>query len=196
MKVVRIEQGRLIAYIEQSDIDTLVKVKDVVPESFFEEEMVVRGYCDENGLYRIENIANVNYIKSAAYIPNRDYMNKLSMQELEKLLKSASYEHKCLVKVLKKLYGRDLLTKEEKNALEESQALKTSLVNEIQETALANNDEPAELRFFVLEECLRAQSAHYTKSISDYVLERKSQIEEEKRNNSKNFSLKRLFGRK
>ena len=43
MKKIRIEQGRLAAYIEQSDVETLIRIKDVVPATFFDEETIKRG---------------------------------------------------------------------------------------------------------------------------------------------------------
>lgn len=198
MKKIRIEQGKLIAYIEQSDVEVLAKTKDVVPKAFFEEESVRKGFCDDNGFYRIGNLECVNYIKSAAFIPNQDYLGKLEPTQLERLSEKAIADHRKLAKILQKLYGRDHLTEGERTILEENQQLKASFVSEVQELAHASNDEQKEIRFIVLEECLKMQSEHYANSIYEYVEQKKQERMEKAgmEKKGKTFSLKRIFKRK
>ncbi|MGN1013213.1 MAG: hypothetical protein ACI4ON_05270 [Clostridia bacterium] len=196
MKKIRIEQGRLAAYIEQSDVETLIRIKDVVPATFFDEETIKRGFPDEEGYYRIDNLCDVNYIKTATFIPNEDYLNKLSNLELEKMLKKAISDKHNLGKILRKLYGRNHLSQEEKEILESSDALKTSLTDEVQKKAFAKNDVYQETRFIVLEEALQVQSEHYAGSIERYLAKRKAMKENKEGGVSKKFSLKRLFNSK
>lgn len=193
MKRIRIENGKLTAYIEPSDVETLINTREVVPITFFDEEMVKRGYGDENGIYRISELSSVNYIKTASFIPNKDYFDKLSASEIESIYDRAVMDRESLTEILKKLYSKECLTAEEKRILEESEALKTSPVGEVQEKAFVEDDVAQEARFIILSEVLVLQSNHYIESVDAYLENRKEK--EKPKTKSKKFSVKSLFER-
>lgn len=85
MKKVNIESGRLVIYVDDSDIDVLVRIKQMgayVPDTLFEEESINLEQKEENGRYKFEDLNNVNYIKSLPFIVHENLLEKLSDDEL------------------------------------------------------------------------------------------------------------------
>lgn len=195
MKKVRIEQGSLIAYIEHSDVELLVDTKEVVPKTFWEEDSMKNGDCDQDGYYRISNLSNVNYIKSSPFIPNVDYLSKLSRQEVARMAREAASNHRDLVEILGKLYSRISLEDHEVKALEDNVALRDDVASELQKKAFVTDDFSQEARFLAVEEAVIRQSKHYEESLSEYLktLAPKSKDDEPKKLTKKRRSLRSLF---
>ena len=190
MKKIRVEDWKIIAYIEQQDIDFLFRIREVVPASFFEEDAVLKGECDDNGVYRITDINSVNYIKSAPFILNQDRLEKSSLKDLEEACQMASCDHNKLLEFLQKLYSKEKLEQNQLNEFNSLDIMMPSLAKEIMSVAYSSNNEPEERRFIVLEDALRLQSDYYLKNLSDYVASKKKT---EKANRDKVLFMRRFF---
>lgn len=190
MKKIRVEDWKIIAYIENQDVEFLFKTREVVPTSFFEEDAVLKGECSDDGFYRITDINSVNYIKSAPFILNQDRLEKSSLKDLEAALKNASYSHNKLLEFLQKLYSKEKLEQNQLNEFNSLDIMMPSMAKEIMSVAYSSNNEPEERRFIVLEDALRLQSDYYLKNLSDYVASKKKT---EKANRDKVLFMRRFF---
>ncbi len=198
MKRIRVEDGKRIAYITQSDVAALIKLKELVPKSIFMEETILSGTPNSDGYYRVEDNQSVGYIVTSNFIPNEDYHENLSLKELKEKAKQATCNHNALVEVLKKLYSRYKLDERDRNVLESNSVIRQANAQEVQQEAYIRDDIERESRFIALEEGLIIQSKHYADSISELV-SRKMVFEAENKESSENrrvFSLKRLFRRR
>lgn len=191
MKKIRVEDWKIIAYIENQDVEFLFKTREVVPASFFEEDAVLKGECSsDDGFYRITDINSVNYIKSAPFILNQDRLEKSSLKDLEAVLKNASYSHNKLLEFLQKLYSKEKLEDSQLHEFSSLDIMTPSIAKEISSVAYSSNNEQEERRFIVLEEALRLQSDYYLKNLSEYITSKKKT---EKANRDKVLFMRRFF---
>ncbi len=198
MKRIRVEDGKRIAYITQSDVATLIELKELVPKSIFMEETILSGTPNRDGYYRVEDAQSVGYIVTSNFIPNEDYHENLSSKELKEKAEQAACNHNALVEVLKKLYSRYKLDEHDRNVLESNSVIRQANAQEVQQEAYIRDDIERESRFIALEEGLIIQSKHYADSISELAC-RKAALEAENKESSEGrrvFSLKRLFRRR
>ncbi len=198
MKRIRVEDGKRIAYITQSDVVALIELKELVPKSIFMEETILSGTPNRDGYYRVEDVKSVGYIVTSNFIPNEDYHENLSANELKEKAEQAACNHNALVEVLKKLYSRYKLDEHDRNVLESNSAIRQANAQEVQQEAYIRDDIERESRFIALEEGLIIQSKHYADSISELAC-RKMTLEAENKESSEGrrvFSLKRLFRRR
>lgn len=172
MKKICAENGKMIAYIQDSDIEVLKLIKDVVPESVFEERAIKERIAQNNSYYRIENLDNVYYIKSLNFIPNEDYLDKLNKSEIESIISQFTVRRKNVLEILDKLYDRQELTKKEEAILRKCKILAKSLIDELLEKAYIKNDVDSEARFIKLEGVVVAQLTYYYQCIEEYMLRR------------------------
>lgn len=89
MKLFSVENSQQVMRINHPDLVCLTSVRKFVPESFFQEDSILKGACDGDGYYKIVDIDNVNYLKSIPFIPHHNYLLKLNYSELSELLKNA-----------------------------------------------------------------------------------------------------------
>ena len=190
MKRIRVEEWNIIAYIEQQDVEFLLKIKEVVPASFFEEDAVINGECDDKGFYRITDINSVNYIKTAPFILNLDRLEKSSLNDLQEANKKAIEDRNKLLGFLQRLYSKSNLTQEEIQDFNECSVVTPYVAKEILNVAYTSNNEEQERKFIILDEALRMQSEYYIQNLSEYTTTREKA---EKKNKSKLLSVRRFF---
>lgn len=198
MKRIRVEDGKRIAYITQSDVAALIELKELVPKSIFMEETILSGAPNRDGYYRVEDTQSVGYIVTSNFIPNEDYHERLSANELNEKVEQAACDHNALVGVLNKLYSRYKLDEEDRNVLESNSVIRQANAQEIQQEAYVRDDIERESRFIALEEGLIIQSKHYADSISELAC-KKTALEAQRQESAEDrrvFSLKRLFRRR
>lgn len=169
MKKICTENGKIIAYIKNSDIEVLKLIKDVVPESVFEEKAIKEKRSQDNSYYRIENIDNVHYIKSLNFIANEDYLDKLNNSEIQSILTQFRDKKKKVLYIVDKLYNRQKLTKKEEAILRKCKTLQNSLIDELLEKAYIKNNSNEEARFIKLAGIVVAQLTYYLQSIEEYM---------------------------
>ncbi len=104
MKKILIEKGKLSCLIHASDVAALISMKGYLRESVLEEESILKGYCSEDGYYRINDILNVYYIRDLPFIMHRDYLLKLSLEDLETLESQANVSAKKMYTILSKTW--------------------------------------------------------------------------------------------
>ena len=190
MKKIRVEDWKIIAYIENQDVEFLFKTREVVPASFFEEDAVLKGECDDNGVYRITDINSVNYIKSAPFILNQDRLEKSSLKDIEEACQMASCDHNKLLEFLQRLYSKEEINDNQVQEFNNLTVVTPNISKEIISVAYSSNNEQEEREFIVLEDVLRLQSEYYLQNLLDYTASKKKA---EKRNKEKMLFMRRFF---
>ncbi len=195
MKKLKIENGRLYAYISQKDVSTLNSSKNYIRPSLFQEESILKGNCDEEGYYKIEDLSNVQYIKGLAFIPLYDYLLKFSLEELEVLVKHGVNAYSQLDKILTRIAKEERLpNSEEKEAL-----MQDNIVDEGTMSYVLSDTVSSEERFQA-SLSLRHQSLNYVFALTSVLATKKKEIDEQRKKEAKEkaekrFSLKRVFRR-
>lgn len=199
MKKIRIEKGRLIAYIQQYDIETLVNTVKTLKElqsgkakvkceGILDEIAVLKGECNEDGYYRISKLENVNYIKSCPYIPNYDYLLKLDKNQIESMTEKAESDGVLLDILISKGYRRrSSISPKSRRILSCIQILDGGTVDKMEEVSkdTINSREPAYTNLAV---CLKEQINCYLDSMEQMLEKKKSENKSEK----KTFTLKKI----
>ena len=150
MKKVRIENFALVAYVEESDIRALKEleycgrtqdeegrivstVRPEVPDEVFQEiedGLEVQPIEDTKYL-KFKNIHAVNYIKSAHFIPNEDFLDKeVTREDLEAMLEKSKTDYEYILETLRKLYARVRISEEETIKLSQCDALSVRLTRD------------------------------------------------------------------
>lgn len=184
MKKIRIEDGKLFAYIHAQDVLTLVSIKDFVKESIFQEESILKGDCDEEGYYKIEDLSNVHYIRGLSFIPNYDYLLKLSLTELETLQKEGLANYNVLSTIAYRVCNsEDAISDNDVDFIGSLSELKVPNIDSIKGTTKS-----IELRKAYF--CICCQFQHYINSLDNMIeLKRKKQVA----SYEKQFSLRKVF---
>lgn len=129
MKLFNIEDDQQVMRINHQDLICLTSVRKFVPESFFQEDSILKGACDGDGYYKIECLENVNYLKSISFIPHHKYLLKLNYSELSELLKNAIQHYGTADKMFSKAVNKcQQLSTEEVEYLEGVQELDRKLL--------------------------------------------------------------------
>ncbi len=202
MKKIRIEKGRLIAYVQQHDIETLVSTAKTLQdlrgadtetsalrcEGILEEEAVLKGECNEDGYYRISKLQNVNFIKNCPYIPHYDYLLKLNKDEIEELADKADCDNDLLDILVTRGYRRgSSISPKNRHILNCIKVLDDSTVEKLEEVSKDKMSarEPA---YTNVTNCLRRQVECYSESLGQ-MLEMKK---DETKSKNSCFILKKI----
>jgi len=107
MKLQKIENGRLILYLQKRDLEILRSIDEFTLAELFNEESIVNDKCSKDGYYKITNPDNIKYIRGLSFIPdystlctkNAIELNTLEMKAKDKpisvedqIIKKATFE--------------------------------------------------------------------------------------------------------
>lgn len=164
MKKIREVNGRLVAYIQKSDIETLYVSRDFVRKEIFSEPAIVDMECDLEGFYRIGDPENAKYIASLGYIPDYDYLSSLSPEEIGALADKVLADRAKIDEIILKLCQyKQKLTASEKRLLRKADYLNPHYVEIIERNVL---DASLEATLFAsMEEAIFAQIRNYTDTL-------------------------------
>lgn len=194
MKKMRIENGNLIAYIQYQDVTTLTSIKDFVRGEIFREESILKGECDDEGYYRIANLANVHYIKGLSFIPNYDYLLKLDFNQVSTYAQVAIEDYRSVNEILTRLCNQTTpLNEQEISFLTKLDTIDQSLVKQ-----LLIDGQLRDVTFRSIANCLTIQTESYMHAVMSVAEEKKARFEEEQlekiqEDKSKAFSLRRIW---
>ena len=189
MKKMRIENGKLIAYIQHQDVTTLTSIKDFVRGEIFREESILKGECDEDGYYKIKDLSNVHYIKGLPFIPNYYYLLKLDFKQVEALAGKAIADYKSVNEILTRLCNQKApLNKDEREILTSIEAIDPSLVEKI------DNEQLRDVNFRSMVYCLTMQMKSYMYAVTSMSDTKKEEMEQKapQSETPKTFSLRRI----
>lgn len=195
MKKMRVEDGKLIGYIQYHDVTLLASIKDFVKGDIFREESILKGECDEDGYYRIQDLYNVNYIKGLPYIPNYDYLLKLDFKQVDTLSVNAIADYARLNEILTKLCNQKTpLSHQERETLTSIEVIDQSLV-EAMIREVTEGKSLRDLHFRSMAYCLTMQMRNYMYAVSS-VIEMRREQETPQTEAPKTFSLRRIWNGK
>lgn len=195
MKKMRIENGKLIAYIQHQDVTTLTSIKDFVRGEIFREESILKGECDENGYYRIENLSNVHYIKGLPFIPNYDYLLKLDFKQVDALAGKAIADYRSVNEILTRLCNQKTpLNTYEREILTSIEALDQSLVERFEQDVVGNQ-QLRDVNFRSMVHCLTVQMRSYMYAVTSMFDMKREEMEQQAPQSEapKTFSLRRIW---
>ncbi|MBO5476940.1 MAG: hypothetical protein J6A15_04235 [Clostridia bacterium] len=195
MKKMRIENGKLIAYIQHQDVTTLTSIKDFVRGEIFREESILKGECDEEGYYRIEDLYNVNYIKGLPFIPNYDYLLKLDFKQVDALACKAIADYRSVNEILTRLCNQKTpLNTDERQTLSSIEAIDQALVGRIEQDVI-ENEQLRDVNFRSMAYCLTQQMRNYMYAVTSMSDMKREEMEQEAPQSEapKTFSLRRIW---
>lgn len=164
MKKIRNVNGRLVAFIQYSDVKTLYACRDFIRKEIFTEPDIVNGICDTEGYYRIADPENAAFIANLGYILDYDTYSKLSKEELGALADQALADKREIETIILKLCKyKQKLTRRERETLEKADYLKNHyddiIEGNVLEASLQNT------MFCAMEQALFAQMHNYTDTL-------------------------------
>ena len=164
MKKIRIVNNQKVAFIEKSDIETLIASRDFVKKEIFTEPAIINMECDIEGFYRIGNPINAEYIESLGYIPDYDTLSNLSTEELNALADKALEDKTKINEIVSKLCEyKKRLGLHDRKTLKRATYLDSRCTTLIEENVL--NASLAGTSFHSMKDALIAQARNYTNSI-------------------------------
>lgn len=164
MKKIREVNGKLVAYIQKSDIDTLYASRDFVRKEIFSEPDIVHMECDSEGYYRIGDPENAKYIADLGYIPDYDVLSKLSKEEIGAMADKVLADRYKIDEIIKKLCQyKEKLTWKERRILKKADYLNPHYVEILEGNVLEAS--LAATLFGSMEEALFAQIRNYTDTL-------------------------------
>lgn len=187
MKKIRKVNNHKIAFIQESDIKTLIASKDFIKPEIFSELSIINMECDTEGYFRIENQDNVAYIETLGFIPDFDLLNSLSNEELENLITRINREKTSLYEIITKLCEyKEKLTIRERRLLRRTNYLEEKCRTSIESNVLNANLE--NVSFESMRQALIAQMNNYIYSIIKYA-DSKENNHRYLKNKTKNTSI-------
>lgn len=171
MKKIRKVNNHKIAFIQESDIKTLIASKDFIKPEIFYESSIINMECDTEGYFRIENQDNIAYIETLGFIPDFDLLNSLSNEELENLINKINREKISLYEIITKLCEyKTKLSIRERRLLKRTNYLEEKCRTSIESNVLNANLE--NVSFESMRQALLAQLRNYAYSIIKYAEQR------------------------
>ncbi len=156
--------NKKIAYIEDSDIRTLLESKDFVRKEIFSEPAIVNKERDMDGFYRIEDPENVKYIEELAYIPDYDFLTSLSKEEICILADQTLENRNKIYEIIEKLCNyKQKLSASDRKILRKTNYLDNYCTEWLEENVL--NASLKGSMFRSMEKALLAQVRNYTNAL-------------------------------
>lgn len=169
MKAIRHENGNVVAYVKNRDVEILKTMKGMIDSGIFEEDSIASNLVDENGYYRITNENNIGYLASLPFIPDYDDLCDLDISELLILVrKNGMYSYDI----------NSIFIKEEELSQEDIEFLRTfESISPEYINALENAKSIEEMKF--LRCCIRQQIRCYSYSLREMISHKEKVLKEE-----------------